>query len=1016
MATSNYKVLTDVDLSRNSLLNVSNITNTDKTDTSLLIKTDGNTTLDAANLTGKAITGTTSLTTKNSEVVVTGTATEEITTSKTTTVAAATPETTTTETIDREGVRLKTPSQTVDATRSFKTTSPSITLVTGTPEGTGINKQAKITLAKTASVDDSAMTASAKEVTIDATKSITQTAPTSTYKTSDSNKIVLNSEGITLNNVSETVKLGDNKTSVTGTELEVTASTVDINNNKTSIISASGVDLSTDTSGTSKLGLTSSAATLTSPVVTLNGTGSNGITIKSGNTNSSSVVVKNTAVNVDSKGTLGVSANGNITVGNPGYTVGVNTKSISEKATTSSEIKSPSITLVTGPFSDTDSTKQASITLTKSASPDSPAITTSAKTVVVDATDGSITQTAPRSIYKADSNNSLELETSSVKIKSGEETITLVKSGGAVAANTKINSNDLTITAAKVNVTGNTTTSITSSTSITAKATSGDGTSTITTKPARIELTSKETLLTTSVNKDGKVKNSSIALSPANAESSLALTTDGKLNVTSASGARVDDDTSLTLTAPKIVETASSSISLSSSNINLQNAETGATKTVALDNARISIAADNAKVDIAGNNSSTPDTVTVSGAEFKISSGKSTFAENSKFDKNVEIVGNLTTHNMIGEAAELNSLNVSATTTVGGELETTGNAKFSNVTATGVTVLKDLLAKEGLTAKGPIDINGVDEDGKSLTVTNTASTKKLTVDGELKTENGGVTSAGSISILNNGSDPTSLTVNNTAEVRNLLVPGGTLTASSGMISQGAVNVSGTTSVGVIKGTGSLEIPSPATLKATGGGTVGRVDVDSTTISTIAGKGSLSISEDATLTVANDSDSDSVDVTNITIKTITGYGSLSIPEGKTLTINNGGDAKATGEFKPTNIEINTVFGGGNLKVPDGQTLTASKGGTINGSMTIGKAGSAATNLILNGSATIGTSGSNTTNLTSYAKIHAENGLAVKNGATFEGEATFKSASINTLNLNGVTIEWNSSLGALTFSRG
>ena len=180
MATSNYKVLTDVDLSRNGLLNVSNITNTDKTDTSLLIKTDGDTTLEAANLTGRATTGKTSLTTKDSEVIITGIATEDITTSKTTTVAD-----TTTETINSTGISIDTPSQTIEATGSSKTTSPSITLVTGTPEGTGADKQAKITLAKTADVDDSAIAASAKTITVDANVtggSITQTAPTSIYK------------------------------------------------------------------------------------------------------------------------------------------------------------------------------------------------------------------------------------------------------------------------------------------------------------------------------------------------------------------------------------------------------------------------------------------------------------------------------------------------------------------------------------------------------------------------------------------------------------------------------------------------------------------------------------------------------------------------------------------------------------------------------------------------------------------------------------------------------------------
>ena len=224
MAHSNYKVLTDVDLSNNSLLNVSNITNTEEASKSLSIETKGNTTLNAASLTS-IINGEASLETGTSRVTVKSTATETITTSKTTTVA-----TTTTETIDSTGIAVSTPSQTVKATNSSKVESPSITLVTGTPEGDGTNKQAKITLAKTDGVDDSAMTASAKEVTIDATKSITQIAPTSTYKTSNSNKIILNSEGITLNNVSETVKLGSNQTSISGTKLYVDASAVSISN------------------------------------------------------------------------------------------------------------------------------------------------------------------------------------------------------------------------------------------------------------------------------------------------------------------------------------------------------------------------------------------------------------------------------------------------------------------------------------------------------------------------------------------------------------------------------------------------------------------------------------------------------------------------------------------------------------------------------------------------------------------------------------------------------------------
>ena len=961
MAHSNYKVLTDVDLSNNGLLNISNITNTEEASKSLSIETKGNTTLNAASLTS-TVNGETSLETGTSRVIVKGTATETITTSRATTVA-----TTTTETIDSAGITVSTPSQTIIATGSSKVESPSITLVTGSPEGDGTNKQAKIALTKSASKDDSAIAVSARKVTVDATNSITQTAPESTYQTTDKyRKISLGSTDVTLTNKSETVKLESNQTSISGTKLHVDAGAVNINNSTTDITSTSGVTAKTDAG--SELKILTDGTTIKSPEITLNGTGNNGVTIKSGDTNSSSIVIKNTSVNIDSKDTLSISADKGITLSDE-KSVGIIAPSISETAANGTIGNTAgTITLTTDKLSGVNA---GASTLTIDGK--NSTLNTGGSTV----TAASITQTAPVSVYKADSNNSLELGTGSVKIKSGEEAITLTKSGDAIAANTKINSSDLTITAAKMNVTGNTTTSITSSTSITAKATSGDGTSTITTKPSKIELTSKEALLTTSVNRDGKVKNSSIALSPANAESSLALTTDEKLNITSTSGAKVADGTSLTLTAPKIVETASNSISLSSSNINLQNAETSATKTIALNNTKISIAADNAKVDIAGNNSGTPDTVTVSGAEFKVSSGKSTFTENSKFDKNVEIVGNLTTHNMIGEAAELNSLNVSATTTVGGELETTGNAKFSNVTATGVTVLKDLLAKEGLTAKGPIDINGVDEDGKSLTVTNTASTKKLTVDGELKTENGGVTSAGSISILNNGSDPTSLTVNNTAEVKNLSVPAGTLTASNGMTSRGAVTVSGTTSVATITGTGSLNIPNPAILKATKGGSSDKITVKSTTINTITGTGSLEIPRGSKLAVADDSTSNSVAVTNIEIATVTGEGSLEIPEGKKLTINNGGTSgtSATGTFSPTDVTINTVFGDGNLEVPSGKTLTVSNGGTINGSVTIGKADSTATNLTLNGNATIGTSGDSGTTLRSFAKIEAKSTLSV-----------------------------------------
>ena len=1004
MAHSNYKVLTDVDLSNNSLLNVSNITNTEEASKSLSIETKGNTTLNAASLTS-TVNGETSLETGTSRVTVKGTATETITTSRTTTVA-----TTTTETIDSAGVKVSTPSQTIIATGSSKVESPSITLVTGSPEGDGTNKQAKIVLTKSASKDDSAIAVSARKVTVDATNSITQTAPESTYQTTDKyRKISLGSTDITLTNKSETVKLESNQTSISGTKLHVDAGAVNINNSTTDITSTSGVTAKTDAG--SELKILTDGTTLKSPEITLNGTGNNGVTIKSGDTNSSSIIIKNTSVNIDSKDILSISADKGITLSDE-KSVGIIAPSISETAANGTIGNTAgTITLTTDKLSGVNA---GASTLTIDGK--NSTLNTSDSTV----TAASITQTAPVSVYKADSNNSLELGTGSVKIKSGEEAVTLTKSGDAIAANTKINSSDLTITAAKMNVTGNTTTSITSSTSITAKATSGDGTSTITTKPSKIELTSKETLLATSVNKDGKVKNSSIALSPANAESSLALTTDGKLNITSTSGAKVADGTSLTLTAPKIVETASNSISLSSSSINLQNAETSATKTIALNNTKISIAADNAKVDIAGNNSNTPDTVTVSGAEFKVSSGKSTFTENSKFDKNVEIVGNLTTHNMDGEAAELNSLNVSATTTVTGDL-TTETAKLTSATATSLTA-KDLEARSRLTASGLVSIDGTDGSGKSLTVSKTASVDNLTVKGELKTETGGITSAGSVVIQNNGSAAESLKVANTAEVKNLSVPGGVLKASSGMTSKGAVTVTGTTGVGTITGTGSLNIPGTAVLEATNGGTTGSVGVTETTIHTIKGGGSLEIPASSKLAVATNSNSTSstIAVTNTEIATIKGGGSLEIPASSKLTINNGGSSgtSTTGKFTPTDIKINTIEGNGCLVVPGGKTLTASNGGTINGSMTIGESNSTTTNLKLYGNATIGTSGSNSTTLTSHAKIQANSTLTVEKDATFKSNSTVNgNAEVKgTFTLSEVVIKWDSALGALTFSRG
>ena len=321
MAHSNYKVLTDVDLSNNQLYNVSRIENTEDASKSLSIKTSGDTTLEAANLTS-TINGKAALTAGTSEVTITDAATETIANSKTTTVA-----TTTTETIDSTGIAVSTPSQTVKATNSSKVESPSITLVTGTPEGTGTDKQAKVTLTKTDGNDDSAIAASAKIVTVDATSSITQTAPVSTYKTSDSNKIVLNNEGISLTNNSETVKLGNSQTSIAGTELGVSATTVNVDNSVTTITSTSGITAKTDAG--SELKILTTGTALKSPEITLNGTDS-GVTVKSGD-NSSSIAVTNATVDIASKNKLNISANTGTTV-NDKKSVEITAPSISETA------------------------------------------------------------------------------------------------------------------------------------------------------------------------------------------------------------------------------------------------------------------------------------------------------------------------------------------------------------------------------------------------------------------------------------------------------------------------------------------------------------------------------------------------------------------------------------------------------------------------------------------------------------------------------------------------------------
>ena len=564
MAHSNYKVLTDVDLSNNQLLNVSRIENTEEASKSLYIKTSGNTTLEVANLTGNVATGKTSLTTKNSEVTVTGTAIETITTSKTTTVA-----TSTTETIDSTGINIETPSQTVVATASSKVESPGITLVTGTPEGTGTNKQAKISLTKKANTDNSKVDISAKTVAVDATDTITQTAPASVYKSNDNNSLTLDTSSVELKSTNEKITLDSSKTTVSGTRFEIKTPTVDVNNSTTTITSSTKIE--------SKVGVTT-------------------------------------------------------------------------------------------------------------------------------------------------------------------ETLT----------------------------------------------------------PESASLSSKNVSLTATESKN----TSSIEATP----SSLALNTSGTFSASSKTGAAIEDKKSIGLTAPAITGTASDSANIYSGKINLQNTKTSPTEKIVLDNGAHNIAATagSASVSITGNNANT---VVVNGAEFKVSSSKSTFDNNSTFSKNVNIVGDLTTRDMTGEAAKLNSLDVKATTTVGGNLTTSGNVQLASINGADAT-LESLLTVDGTT-----DVHG-----------NATVGEFKVADGKTLTANNGATSTGAVSVKG------TTTVNGTATVGILKVADGkTLTASNGMTSTGAVSVGGTTGVTANANVGALTVPAGETLTANDGLTsTGIVSVGGTT--------------------------------------------------------------------------------------------------------------------------------------------------------------------------------------------
>ena len=259
MATSNYKVLTDVDLSNNKLYNTLCIANTEKDSESLLadpdggdkpliqtsggsksllIRTDGDTVLAASNLTGKIINGKTSLKTGTSEVTVTGKATETITNSKTTTVA-----TNTTEIIDSTGINVKTPSQTVVASVESKTISPSVTLATGPLDPDDRSERASITLTKVvANGEGPKVVTSAKTVAVDATDTITQTAPTSTYQTDEtgSNSLKLTSGSVEIKSGTEVITLTkDTSTRIGSSSLTVDADSVAVTGNETTSIEAS---------------------------------------------------------------------------------------------------------------------------------------------------------------------------------------------------------------------------------------------------------------------------------------------------------------------------------------------------------------------------------------------------------------------------------------------------------------------------------------------------------------------------------------------------------------------------------------------------------------------------------------------------------------------------------------------------------------------------------------------------------------------------------------------------------
>ena len=1147
MAHSNYKVLTNADLSGNEIYNVSKIVNTEEDSKALSIETNGDTSLKAANLKSNA-TGETSLTTNTSKVTVTGTATETVTTSKTTTVETASTATKTTEKIDVEGISINTPSQKVTTTGSAKTISPSIVAITEEVENEVDSKgsYSKIELGKTGAT----ATITAKRYTVDADVtggSITQTAPTSIYKanTDEDNMVKLTTSNVTIKSGGETVQLSKGSTTgstaVTSEDLQLHATKLTIDEN-TSITSASSgvITLKSNSAGSasiangSTLNLTNTEANVSAPTVTIegkNGTSSENCQVQA-KVGSTSITIAPQDIKLDSDGTLHLESDGNaeIKTTEANTSIALNTNQLIEKATTSSKTTSLSITLITGDTEGTGVNKQAKIALTKSANTDDSKVDISAKNIEATAVTG-ITQTAPTSTYQTDSSGTSKvlLSDTGVTIKSGgTETIALNRS----SKTTTLTSDKLIADADIIETSGNQTTTITSSTSITAKATDSAGTTTVTAKPAELSMDSNKVVIT------GKGASEAIKLIATNTTTTTAddatvvveprnikLDSSNTIYLKSAGNTEIktaDKNTVITLNTSYLTEKANT-IKLHSGDITLQPSSSSETEQIKLSNAdhTVTAKAGSASVTAAGNNN----TVTIAGTELVVDSGSSTFKNNATFNKNVKITGDLATSNMTGEAATLNSLDVTAATTVNGNLTTNGNLTLTDATGKAadlgekLTVTKETLVKntatvdtlavtgkltanKGLESSGKVTISNQNGADPSLTVHNTASTGTLEVAGDqtltasgglvsagkvsvngkgandvsvmvsgtastgtltianTKTleANGGLVSAGKVDIQNAGSNSgTSLTVNKTATTGALDVTGtltasngltsagavkiekdssvenaltvntsastdtlsvkGGLTANSGMTSNGNITVSGTTSITTLEGAGTLTIPKDYSLEAKNGGTTGSVDVSKIAVNTIDGLGSLTIPNGKTLTADTAAGSTAkvtgdFTPTNIGVNTVKGSGSIEIASDKTLKIDpvSGSEVKVEGNFTPTNISVNTVEGNGSITISSGKTLTVKNNGTVNGSMIVGKAGSTATNLAINGNLTIGETGATETKLTSNVGIQANSTLDVTGKATFAGTAEAKN-----LILDGVTIAWDSTLGALTFSR-